>query len=66
MNIFAFLRILGKSFVAHEIKVTLDHHLSAAGAAQLAANLDAASAGLKANDHQAAADAFADAVLSIH
>lgn len=63
---FAFLRIFGKQFVSHEIKNTLDHHLATAGAAKLAADLDAASAALKSGDHQAAADAFADAVLSIH
>lgn len=65
-SIFAWLRIFGKQFVSREIKNTLDHHLSTAGAAQLAANLDAAAAGLKQGDHQAAADAIADIVLTIH
>ena len=66
MNFFALLRLFGKNFVSHEIKHTLDHHLSQAGGAQLAANLDAAAAGLKSGDHQAAADALADVVLAIH
>lgn len=66
MNIFALLRVFGQPFLTTEIKSSLDHHLSAAGAAQLSANLEAASAGLKSGDHEAAAAALAAVVLSIH
>jgi hypothetical protein len=68
VNIFALLRIFGKSFISKEIKSTLDHHLSVAGAAQLAANLQAAGTALASTppNNQAAADALADVVLSIH
>jgi len=68
VNIFALLRIFGKDFVSKEIKSTLDHHLSAAGATQLAASLQAAGTALSATppNNQAAADALADVVLSIH
>ena len=66
MNIFALLRLFGKSFVAAEIKSALDHHFSAAGKANLASNLEDAAKALAAGDDAAAASALADVVLSIH
>lgn len=66
MNVFTLLRLLGEPYAAHLIKSALDHHFSAAGLAQFAANLDAASAALKSGNHQAAADALATVVVSIH
>ena len=66
MNVFALLRLLGEHYLSGVIKSGLDHHFSADGLTQLATNLDAASTALKAGDHQAAADALATVVVSIH
>lgn len=66
MNIFALLRVFGEGYLAGVIKTALDKHFSADGLTQFAAELDAASTALKAGDHQAAANALATVVVSIH
>ncbi len=68
MNVFAWVRILGHSFISKQIKSTLDHHLSASGRAALGANLAAVGTALAATppNDQAAADALADVLLAIH
>jgi hypothetical protein len=66
MNVFAFLKLLGKSWVSHQIKSSLDHHLSVTGAAALVANLNTAGTALAAKDNAACADALADVILAIH
>ena len=66
MRLFALLRALGRPFVSHTIKSTLEHHISMTGRMTLIENLGLAVEGLKAGDDQAAADALADVVLAIH
>lgn len=66
LNVFAFLRLLGQDWLAKEIEPSLKHHLSAAGAAQLSAELSAAADGLAKQDYAAAAKALAAVVVAIH